>query len=153
MSLQTGPGHEAAAGGDISVNDAFRPLTRYFDRISRPEQILRALPQLGRSEVAVQADPVVAIGVQRALQPQAQREGVDARQRHVGAQPINKQRTQCEPDALLELVSLCKCREVEVCDDSRGSPACKPRSTSPSSGTLRELGGAAIVTTVVLCST
>ncbi len=35
---------------------------------------------------------------------------VDARQRDVGAQPINKQRTQCEPDALFEFVSLCECR-------------------------------------------
>ena len=33
---------EHPAYGDASVNDAFRPLTRYFDRISRPEQILRA---------------------------------------------------------------------------------------------------------------
>jgi 3D-(3,5/4)-trihydroxycyclohexane-1,2-dione acylhydrolase (decyclizing) len=31
--------------GDVSANDAFRPLTRYFDRISRPEQILDALPR------------------------------------------------------------------------------------------------------------
>ncbi len=29
--------------GDVSVNDAFRPLTRFFDRISRPEQILQRL--------------------------------------------------------------------------------------------------------------
>lgn len=29
---------------DVSVNDAFRPLSRFFDRISRPEQLLTALP-------------------------------------------------------------------------------------------------------------
>ncbi|WP_035771832.1 3D-(3,5/4)-trihydroxycyclohexane-1,2-dione acylhydrolase (decyclizing) [Arthrobacter sp. Br18] len=28
---------------DISVNDAFRPLSRYFDRVSRPEQLYSAL--------------------------------------------------------------------------------------------------------------
>lgn len=28
---------------DISVNDAFRPLSRYFDRVSRPEQLFSAL--------------------------------------------------------------------------------------------------------------
>jgi 3D-(3,5/4)-trihydroxycyclohexane-1,2-dione acylhydrolase (decyclizing) len=28
--------------GDVSVNDAFRPVSRYFDRISRPEQIVPA---------------------------------------------------------------------------------------------------------------
>ena len=29
---------------DATVNDAFRPLSRFFDRVSRPEQILTALP-------------------------------------------------------------------------------------------------------------
>ena len=29
----------------ITANDAFKPLTRYFDRITRPEQILNSLPQ------------------------------------------------------------------------------------------------------------
>jgi 3D-(3,5/4)-trihydroxycyclohexane-1,2-dione acylhydrolase (decyclizing) len=31
--------------GTASVNDAFRPLSRYFDRIMRPEQLLTALPR------------------------------------------------------------------------------------------------------------
>ena len=29
---------------DVSVNDAFRPVSRYFDRISRPEQLIASLP-------------------------------------------------------------------------------------------------------------
>jgi 3D-(3,5/4)-trihydroxycyclohexane-1,2-dione acylhydrolase (decyclizing) len=33
---------------DVSVNDAFRPLSRFFDRISRPEQILDSLPEAMR---------------------------------------------------------------------------------------------------------
>src|ERR687891_1971493 len=37
----------------ITVNDAFRPVTRYWDRITRPEQILSSLPQA----VAVMLDP------------------------------------------------------------------------------------------------
>ena len=28
--------------GDVSVNDCFRPVSRYFDRISRPEQVIPA---------------------------------------------------------------------------------------------------------------
>lgn len=32
----------------ISVNDAFRPVSRYFDRITRPEQLLSSLPQVAR---------------------------------------------------------------------------------------------------------
>src|SRR6478735_4862356 len=29
----------------LSVNDAFKPVTRYWDRITRPEQLLQSLPQ------------------------------------------------------------------------------------------------------------
>ena len=38
--------HPSAA--DVSVNDCFRPVSRFFDRINRPEQILTALPQAMR---------------------------------------------------------------------------------------------------------
>jgi 3D-(3,5/4)-trihydroxycyclohexane-1,2-dione acylhydrolase (decyclizing) len=33
---------------DISVNDAFRPISRFFDRITRPEQLLYSLPNAFR---------------------------------------------------------------------------------------------------------
>jgi 3D-(3,5/4)-trihydroxycyclohexane-1,2-dione acylhydrolase (decyclizing) len=33
---------------DVSVNDAFRPLSAYFDRIARPEQLVRSLPEAMR---------------------------------------------------------------------------------------------------------
>ncbi len=39
---------EHPISGDVSVNDAFRPLSRFFDRISRPEQLLTALPEAMR---------------------------------------------------------------------------------------------------------
>lgn len=35
--------------GTVSVNDAFRPVSRYFDRIMRPEQLLTALPRAFRT--------------------------------------------------------------------------------------------------------
>jgi TPP-dependent trihydroxycyclohexane-1,2-dione (THcHDO) dehydratase len=45
--------------GDVSANDCFRPVTRYFDRITRPEQILTALQTLlGTNNVAVSIDAV-----------------------------------------------------------------------------------------------
>ena len=31
--------------GDVSANDCFRPVSRYFDRLMRPEQLLEALPR------------------------------------------------------------------------------------------------------------
>ena len=36
---------ESFEQGDLSANDCFRPVTRYFDRITRPEQLLVALPR------------------------------------------------------------------------------------------------------------
>ena len=33
---------------DVSANDAFRPVSRYFDRITRPEQLLSSLPEAFR---------------------------------------------------------------------------------------------------------
>jgi 3D-(3,5/4)-trihydroxycyclohexane-1,2-dione acylhydrolase (decyclizing) len=41
---------------DVTVNDAFRPVSRFFDRITRPEQLLTALPAAMR----VLTDPVDA---------------------------------------------------------------------------------------------
>lgn len=35
--------------GTVSVNDAFKPVSRYFDRIMRPEQLLTALPRAFRT--------------------------------------------------------------------------------------------------------
>ncbi|WP_081905409.1 3D-(3,5/4)-trihydroxycyclohexane-1,2-dione acylhydrolase (decyclizing) [Janthinobacterium agaricidamnosum] len=36
---------EDGGDGSVSVNDAFKPLSRYFDRIIYPEQLLTALPR------------------------------------------------------------------------------------------------------------
>ncbi|MCB1459746.1 MAG: 3D-(3,5/4)-trihydroxycyclohexane-1,2-dione acylhydrolase (decyclizing), partial [Nitratireductor sp.] len=35
--------------GTVSANDCFRPVSRYFDRISRPEHLLTALPRAFRT--------------------------------------------------------------------------------------------------------
>ena len=39
--------------GTVSANDCFRPVSRYFDRITRPEQLLTALPRA----MAMMTDP------------------------------------------------------------------------------------------------
>jgi len=36
---------ESPATQDISVNDSFKPVSRYWDRIQRPEQLLTSLPE------------------------------------------------------------------------------------------------------------
>ena len=44
---------EAFGDGTVTANDCFRPVSRYFDRISRPEHIMTALPRALR----VMTDP------------------------------------------------------------------------------------------------
>ncbi|RQS65231.1 3D-(3,5/4)-trihydroxycyclohexane-1,2-dione acylhydrolase (decyclizing) [Burkholderia sp. Bp8963] len=44
---------ESFEQGDVSANDCFRPVTRYFDRITSPEQLLVALPRA----IQVMTDP------------------------------------------------------------------------------------------------
>ena len=44
---------ESFGDGTVSANDCFRPVSRYFDRISRPEHLLTALPRAMR----VMTDP------------------------------------------------------------------------------------------------
>ncbi|HYQ79893.1 MAG TPA: 3D-(3,5/4)-trihydroxycyclohexane-1,2-dione acylhydrolase (decyclizing) [Anaeromyxobacteraceae bacterium] len=46
---------EASGDGTASVNDCFRPVSRYFDRILRPEQLITALPRA----VQVLTDPAL----------------------------------------------------------------------------------------------
>jgi 3D-(3,5/4)-trihydroxycyclohexane-1,2-dione acylhydrolase (decyclizing) len=56
-----------------TVNDAFRPVARYFDRITRPEQLLATLPQVAR----VLTDPADAGPVVLALPQDVQAEEFD----------------------------------------------------------------------------
>ena len=39
---------ESTQSQDVSVNDCFKPVSRYWDRISRPEQLVTALPEAMR---------------------------------------------------------------------------------------------------------
>ena len=39
---------ESDGSQDVSVNDCFRPVSRYWDRINRPEQLVHALPEVMR---------------------------------------------------------------------------------------------------------
>ncbi|WP_328607359.1 3D-(3,5/4)-trihydroxycyclohexane-1,2-dione acylhydrolase (decyclizing) [Amycolatopsis sp. NBC_00345] len=59
--------------GTATVNDAFRAVSRYFDRITRPEQLLATLPQVAR----VLTDPADAGPVTLALPQDVQAETYD----------------------------------------------------------------------------
>ncbi|MDO4682033.1 MAG: 3D-(3,5/4)-trihydroxycyclohexane-1,2-dione acylhydrolase (decyclizing) [Lautropia sp.] len=64
---------EDFAAGDTSVNDCFRPVSRYFDRIMKPEQLLVALPRV----FAVLTDPALCGPVTLALPQDVQAEAYD----------------------------------------------------------------------------
>jgi len=64
---------EAFADGAVSANDCFRPVSRYFDRITRPEQILAALPRA----LSVLTDPAECGPVTLALCQDVQAEAFD----------------------------------------------------------------------------
>src|ERR671927_142639 len=59
--------------GTVSANDCFRPVSRYFDRITRPEQILSALPRA----LAILTDPAECGPVTLALCQDVQTEAFD----------------------------------------------------------------------------
>jgi 3D-(3,5/4)-trihydroxycyclohexane-1,2-dione acylhydrolase (decyclizing) len=64
---------EASFTQDVSVNDCFRPVSRYWDRIQRPEQILTALPEAMR----VLTSPAETGAVTLALPQDVQTEAFD----------------------------------------------------------------------------
>ena len=64
---------ESFGDGTVSANDAFRPVSRYFDRITRPEQII---PALARA-MQVLTDPAECGPVTLALCQDVQAEAYD----------------------------------------------------------------------------
>ncbi|MGW1257239.1 3D-(3,5/4)-trihydroxycyclohexane-1,2-dione acylhydrolase (decyclizing) [Streptomyces sp. NPDC002513] len=64
---------EVPHAGDVSVNDCLRPVSRYFDRITRPEALIPAALQAMR----VLTDPVDTGAVTLALPQDVQAEGYD----------------------------------------------------------------------------
>ncbi len=64
---------ESSQTQDVSVNDCFRPVSRYWDRICRPEQLLTALPEAMR----VLTSPAETGAVTLALPQDTQTEAFD----------------------------------------------------------------------------
>ncbi|MEU1662158.1 3D-(3,5/4)-trihydroxycyclohexane-1,2-dione acylhydrolase (decyclizing) [Streptomyces sparsogenes] len=64
---------EDARGGDVTVNDTFRAVSKYFDRVSRPEQLIPA----ALAAMRVLTDPVETGAVTLALPQDVQAEGYD----------------------------------------------------------------------------
>ncbi|HTV60874.1 MAG TPA: 3D-(3,5/4)-trihydroxycyclohexane-1,2-dione acylhydrolase (decyclizing) [Verrucomicrobiae bacterium] len=62
---------ESPAGQDISVNDCFKPVSRYWDRIQRPEQLLTSLPEAMRVLTSPSDTGAVTLSLPQDVQTEA----------------------------------------------------------------------------------
>ncbi|HEY2118464.1 MAG TPA: 3D-(3,5/4)-trihydroxycyclohexane-1,2-dione acylhydrolase (decyclizing) [Candidatus Acidoferrum sp.] len=62
---------ESSASQDISVNDCFKPVSRYWDRIQRPEQLLTSLPEAMRVLTSPAETGTVTLSLPQDVQAEA----------------------------------------------------------------------------------
>ncbi|RQP04076.1 MAG: 3D-(3,5/4)-trihydroxycyclohexane-1,2-dione acylhydrolase (decyclizing), partial [Paracoccus sp. BP8] len=88
--------------GTVSANDCFRPVSRYFDRIQRPEQLLTALPRALR----VMTDPANCGPVTLAFCQDVQAEAFDYPERFFEPKIWRIRRPEPDPAELAEAVRM-----------------------------------------------
>src|SRR5499427_5159303 len=62
---------ESEHSQDISVNDCFRPVSRYWDRINRPDQLMNALPEVMRILTSQAETGAVTLALPQDVQAEA----------------------------------------------------------------------------------
>ncbi|HEY2820273.1 MAG TPA: 3D-(3,5/4)-trihydroxycyclohexane-1,2-dione acylhydrolase (decyclizing) [Candidatus Acidoferrum sp.] len=87
---------ESPATQDISVNDCFRAVSRYWDRIQRPEQILTSLPEAVRVLTSPTETGTVTISLPQDVQTEAFDFPDDFFQKRIWTIP----RSRCDQDLL-----------------------------------------------------
>jgi 3D-(3,5/4)-trihydroxycyclohexane-1,2-dione acylhydrolase (decyclizing) len=92
---------EDFADATVSANDCFRPVSRYFDRITRPEQILDALPRA----MAVLTDPALCGPVTLCLCQDVQAEAWDYPESFFAAKTWRQRRVRAGEQELASLVA------------------------------------------------
>lgn len=95
---------EHFADGTVSANDCFRPVSRYFDRITRPEQILDALPRA----LAVMLDPATCGPATLAFCQDVQAEAFDCPAAFLAPRLWRERRQPADPAELDALVAALK---------------------------------------------
>ncbi|MEY2534562.1 MAG: hypothetical protein QOF29_2472, partial [bacterium] len=93
---------EDPASPDVSVNDAFRPVSRFWDRIDRPEQLMASAPQAMR----VLTDPAQTGAVTLALPQDVQAEAFDWPEELFARRVWRVARPPAEPAVLAEAATL-----------------------------------------------
>ncbi|WP_242157814.1 3D-(3,5/4)-trihydroxycyclohexane-1,2-dione acylhydrolase (decyclizing) [Aestuariivivens sediminis] len=62
---------ESSISQDISVNDCFKPISKYWDRINRPEQLVTALPEVMRVLTSPAETGAVTLSIPQDVQAEA----------------------------------------------------------------------------------
>jgi 3D-(3,5/4)-trihydroxycyclohexane-1,2-dione acylhydrolase (decyclizing) len=96
--------------GTVSANDAFKPVSRYFDRITRPEQILTALPRALR----VMTDPAECGPVTLAFCQDVQAEAYDYPLSFFTPKVWKIRRPEADADELAAAIALIKSAKAPV---------------------------------------
>jgi len=91
---------ENTSAGDVSVNDCFRPVSRYFDRVWRPEQVMSAAMQAMR----VLTSPAETGAVTLAFPQDVQAEAFDCPEEFLAERTWHVPRAQADPDSLARAV-------------------------------------------------
>ncbi len=86
---------------DVSANDCFRPVSRFFDRVSRPEQLLASLPEAFR----ILTDPAETGAVTVSLPEDVQAEAFDWPIEFFEKRVWHVRRPLPEPELIKEVVS------------------------------------------------
>src|SRR5688500_2906773 len=101
---------EGFADGTISANDCFRPVSRYFDRITRPEQIIPAL----RRAMQVLTDPADCGPVTLSLCQDVQAEAYDYPEAFFDEKVWSSRRIEPDADELASAIAALKAAEKPV---------------------------------------
>jgi 3D-(3,5/4)-trihydroxycyclohexane-1,2-dione acylhydrolase (decyclizing) len=88
---------ESPASQDISVNDCFKPVSRYWDRIARAEQLLTSLPEAMR----VLTSPAETGAVTLSLPQDVQAEAYEFPEEFFGRKVWRIPRSRCDRELLL----------------------------------------------------
>ena len=78
---------ESPSSQDISVNDCFKPISRYWDRINRPEQLITALPEAMRVLTSPAETGTVTLALPQDVQAEAYDYPVELFQKRVYPMP------------------------------------------------------------------
>lgn len=90
--------------GTISANDCFKPVSRYFDRITRPEHLLTALPRAMR----VLTDPAECGPVTLSFCQDVQAEAFDYPEEFFAKKVLKQRRPEPDTNELAEAIALLK---------------------------------------------